>query len=383
MPPEETMARRATVVALGLFAAGCAAAAVGACSVDDASGTAPDDAGADTRVTPVDTGAATTPCTGAVPVMTALDPVTSAQVEPDWSCYASNDAGTFLVLADDAGDDAADAADADVPIDAGPDSPAPADGGPDAARDAEADASTVPHVFKLEDFLSHTDTAGASVDLFYGPSATGAPDFRATTDATGLVTYVPPAGARLLTYRVNPRIDPTNDQNSLRPLFWYDNVIVKPPAMVVGYSITKKGTTLILSGILGSQQPDPGTATLVSGVRDCQAREVTGALVELIDDATGELVPTGKTAGVMHSSYFYRTFPNDKCSFTTANNVDEQAIWGAVNAPVNMPGHTHGYTVRIRGRRSTDATPVLLGEKSVELWPDTVTIARAFRLSPP
>ena len=373
------MARRATVVALGLVAAGFAAAGVFACSVDDVSGTAPDDAGTDTRVTPVDTGVAAAPCTGPLPVMTAFDPVTSAQVDPDWSCYASNDAGTFLVL-DDAGDDAADA---DATVDAEVDAPAPTDAGSDAARDAETDASTAAHVFKLEDFLSHTDTAGASVDFFYGPSASGAPDFSGTTDATGLVTYVPPAGARLLTYRVNPRIDPTSDQKSLRPLFWYDNAIVKPPAMVVGYSITKSETTLILSGILGSQQPDPGTATLVSGVRDCQAREVSGALVELVDDATGALVPTGKTTGVMHSSYFYKTFPNDKCSFTTANNVDEQAIWGAVNAPVNMPGHTHGYTVRIRGRRKTDATPVVVGEKSVELWPDTVTIARAFRLSPP
>ena len=380
MPPEETMARRATVVALGLLAAGVAAAGVGACSADDVAGAVPGDAGADTRGTRVDTGVPATPCAGPVPVMTALDPVTSAQVDPDWSCYASNDAGTFLVLADDAGDDAADA---DAPVDAGVDALTPTDAGADAARDAEADASTSAHVFKLVDFLTHTDTAGASVDFFYGPTAAGAPDFSGTTDATGLLTYVPRSGARLLTYRVNPRTDPTSDQNSLRPLFWYDNAIVKPPAMVVGYSITKKETTLILSGILGSQQPDPGTATLVSGVRDCQAREVTGALVELIDDATGELVPSGKTAGVMHSSYFYKTFPNDKCSFTTASTVDEQAIWGAVNGPVNMPGHTHGYTVRIRGRRKTDATPVVLGEKSVELWPDTVTIARAFRLSPP
>ncbi len=380
------MTRRSSVAIFGLLAAGAGAAAMGACSSDDSSATPVTDAGADRITTPSDTSVAADPCTGDPPIMTAFDPATATQVDPDWSCYATEDAGAFLALdasddapapADDAGD-AGDAGDAEVDaareVDASPDAgrdagTPPSDGGPDAG-----------HVLKVSDFLTHAETPGAAVDLFYGSSAGGAPDLRGTTDSAGALAYVPPAAARLLTYRVNARVDPSDDGKSLRTLLWYDNVIVPPPAALAGSSITKKETALLVSGILGSQAPDATTGTLVTGMQDCQGRQVTGATLEIVDDATHAVVPTGK-GSTMKAAYFLSLFPNLKCTYTTALTPDDQSVWGVVGTPVNMPGHTHGYTLRARGRRKTDATAVVLGERPLELWADQITVARPYRLS--
>jgi hypothetical protein len=178
---------------------------------------------------------------------------------------------------------------------------------------------------------------------------------------------------------VNPSAGPSTPK-SLAAVVQYDNVIPKPPAPIEGNSITVGGQQLLLSGVLGSQAPQDGTSIIVVGARDCKGRELRGGVVTLIDGATGQPVPTGKDAGQMHASYLFGGFPNEACTFT----YSDQAIWAAVNAPSNMPGNTHPYTVRLTGRmHDTDTTPVVLGEKPVELWPNASIIPRVYRLTPP
>src|SRR5262245_2337739 len=104
--------RRVTIVLSGILAFGAVAQGLVACTSDDSNPptTTPKDASVD-RVT-ADTFIPPSECAGEIPVMRAADPTTSADVDPDWSCYLDGDAG-FLALED--GGDGGEEADAETP----------------------------------------------------------------------------------------------------------------------------------------------------------------------------------------------------------------------------------------------------------------------------
>jgi hypothetical protein len=347
---------------------------IGACTSDEAPANPSPDAATTDGPARTDTGTGGSRCSGEVPALTAYDRVTQKEVDPDFSCYVDDDAGTFLLL-EDGGDEASvdDGGILDAALDVALDAPLDAiatDAGDAQVTDAATDAAPAPRTFHLTDFLNGSAVAGASVDLFWGITADKQPDFTATTDGTGSFAFQSPAGERLYAFRVN-------DSTTLTPLVWYDLPIMN--GSNEGACLTKQEAAQLIGGIVGSQLPDPSKATLVSGVRDCQGREVRGGLLELIDDATGQPIPTGTAKGEARVRYFVNNFPDEKCTFTS----NDPSIWAVINAPTNMPGKTHGYTLRFKGRRKTDAAPVLLGQRSLELWPGKTTIGRAYRLTPP
>jgi hypothetical protein len=383
------MSRRASVLIFGLLASLAAMQGVAACSDNPSDTTA--DAGADVHA--ADTGVVNTKCSGEIPVMAALDPEAGVEVPPDWSCYLSDDAGFLLLdgglpLLDGALDDVETSVEdtgTDAEIDAGVDAAdaATADTGTDAGNAGDAgqpDAAPQPSTLHIVDFVRGTDVAGASVDFFYSLSTAGKIDLNGTTDSQGNVTFTPPPSAPpVFAYRVNPRTDP-KPTDSLETIYQYDNVIPKPPGVVGGNSITVGEVATMLSGVLGSQAAAPNTAILVAGARDCKARELHGAIITLIDGDTGLPVPTGKAAGQMRGSYLLNNFPSETCTFTDS----AQAIWAAVNVTPNMPGNTHPYRIRMSGRKSaSDAQPVNMGEKPIEIWPNASVIVRPYRLTPP
>jgi hypothetical protein len=377
------MSKRASVVVFGLVAAGSIAQGLIACNGDDSSSTgSSNDAGSD--VTAAD-GATSGPpqCSGTLPEMMAFDPTTNAEVTPDWSCYANPEAG-FLDLdagtdADDAAADTSDAAQPDS-ADAGESDSATASDAPNEASpsdeagvDAGPDAAGAATTLQINDFVSHAAVEGASVDYFFSPrTVSGTPDLSGTTDKNGQISFPLPAANPLFAYRVKAT-------STLVGLIEYDNIAVKPPAFAQGYSATNNGVSLLLAGVLGSSPQAANSSIIVVGVRDCQEREIRGALVELVDGNTGNAVPTGKGVGDMRTDYFLGGLPNTKCTFTN----DDQALWGAVNAPVNMPGNTHPYRVRVSGRKQGGTDPVMINEIPIELWPNQIIIPRAYKATPP
>ena len=192
--------------------------------------------------------------------------------------------------------------------------------------------------------------------------------------------FTPPANnIGLFVYRVNAQSADAATDSRLGTI-QYDNLIPRNPAFAEGQSITQAALAYLLSGILGSQSPAPGSALVVSAARDCQGREVRGGVLELIDGETGQPVPTGKATGQLRSSYFFGGIPTEGCTFTSA----DKAIWSAINAPVNMPGNAHKYSVRLSGRmHDTDVAAAVLGETPIETWTDQASIVRPYRLTPP
>ena len=360
------MPRNASVVVLGILASAAIAQGIVACSSDDtSSATTAKDGGADSHV--VDTGVVNTACSGDLPVMRALDKDAGVEVDPDWSCYLSNDAG-FLDL--DAGDSAA------------PDASDAGDAASDAATpDAEApDAGSTARVFHLIDFLRQDDVSGVSVDFFYSRSAAGNPGFNGTTDAKGVITFTPPTtDIGVFAYRVNAFVSDASGA-SRHTTIQYDNLTPRAGGTAVGQSITESDLGTLLAGVLGSQAATKGKSLLVGVAQDCQGRDLKGAVLELIDGATQLPVPTGKASGDMRDSYFYSNLPNDQCTYTSS----DKAIWAGINAPTNMPGNTHPYSIRMSGRmHDTDVAASIIGEQPIELWPDIASIVRPYRLSPP
>lgn len=367
--------RRALLFVFGILGSAGATQGLVACSGDDSTPATPKDAAADHTAAP-DTSTQTSDCNGDVPVMFILDE-SGNKADPDWSCYAQADAG-FLAL-DDGGDEASDdAGGLDASDDAADASAPDGDAGEADASDAAAEAGSEARTFQLQDFASHALIPNTPVDLFYSRSAAGNPDFTGTTDDAGNFSFTPPATSPLLAYRVNAQ-----DAGSTKALITsiqYDNVIPKPGSTLVGNSLTTGELSLILSGVLGSQTVTKGSTILVSGARDCKAREVGGAVLTLLDGETNQPVAVGKSQGEVHADYFYAGFPNETCTYTNAT----QSVWSAINVPANMPGKTHKYIVQFSGRKdASQASPVVMGQVELELWPDAVIAARPYRLSPP
>jgi hypothetical protein len=312
-------------------------------------------------------------CNGNPPVMTWA--INSQPQVPDFGCYAP-DAQALDFDAGDASDAATDAVDESL-----------TDGG--AGEGGGADGSVPVGRFHLTDFQSSEPIPDAVVDLFNGDTVRTAPDFTGTTggidagvaDAgipgTGEFFFPLPASS-LFAYRVHAR-GASAGVAPIEALIEFDVITPLPGQRVDGNSINQSGFNLLVAGILGAALPAAGTATIAIPARDCAGHDLAGVIVELIDDATGQPVPTGTGPTDFHTGYFSNGVPNSNCTFTSA----DQALWAAVNGPTNGTDATKSYSVRLSGRMSdADASPAVFAQKKVELWGDTINVLRPYRLRP-
>ncbi|HEY8039454.1 MAG TPA: hypothetical protein VIF15_06655 [Polyangiaceae bacterium] len=311
--------------------------------------------------------AATGTCAGDPPVMKWLDSSGNLQ-DPDWSCYDTDAAFAALPLLGDAGDDGSDTGPA---VDSGDDGPTVEAGPPDSGT---LEAATTQDQFQLTDFTTHIAVPGAQVDLFFGNTlANGvAPDVSATTGAGGDFSFPPPPGP-VFGYRVAQR----SSSPALQPVVQLDNVTPRPGTTFAGNSITTGSYQTLLAGVLGTTQTAPGSFVIVTGARDCAAHELLGGIVDLVDDATAQPIPTGIGPTDIHQEYFGPdNLPHLECTHTVPQPI---ALWAAINVPASR-----AVRIRLSGRmRPTDAQPVVIGERKVEAYPNYNFIERAYRLTPP
>ena len=154
----------------------------------------------------------------------------------------------------------------------------------------------------------------------------------------------------------------------------------------LGYTILLANKVSLATSVLGSEPLDPSKGIIVSAARDCRARDVQGAVMKLIDDATGaELTSDPSSTGTgLKTFYFDQSgFPNTKCKYTMN---EAQSAWSALNAPTNTSGSppTHSYTLQFGGRRGDlgDTQPRLMYSVPLELWAQQGNVPRPFKLSP-
>jgi len=359
----DALRTRATL-ALALMVAASIASAEG-CSSKSTSGTSKD-AGHDTS-----TGeGGVTLCQGAAPVLMWADPSGTLQ-PPDWSCY--EDGGTWASpptpFVTDAGDDGG--------TDATPDAPADETSTPEAGM---PEASAQQDIFQLTDFTTHAPAPGATVDIFFGNTLAGgaSPDVTGVTSTTdagpgglGAFLFAPPP-APVFGYRVHSQ----TTTPALQEVIQLDNLTPAPGTLFPGNSITTSEYETLIAGVLGTAHTAPGTAVIVAGARDCASHELLGGVLSLIDDATGQPVPTGTGATDVQESYFGTdNFPHPECTHTVSSPI---ALWSAINVPVGG-----SLTLQFLGRMSaSDSAPTLIDQRKLELYGDIIMIERPYRLTP-
>jgi hypothetical protein len=374
------MRRQTSLLFFGLFAAG-AGAQVAACSSDDSAQPGVD-AGSDSGEVDSSAPQCVVGCNCALPVM-SVRAANGGQAPPDWSCYTGTNF-FFRPLDTDGGDDAAvDASDAgqdaNVAIDAGTDSAVPPDASP------PEDAGPNPYRLHIDDFSSGQPPVGSTVNIYWGQSTTPAtPDFVGAVDDAGMVFFPPPpANTAYLSYRLLASSDE-------EPIYWQGQPIIPPGKSTLylgsgqteGNSVSTTTDETLLTSVFGSETPQRSLASLVSASIDCQGNDVEGAQMSLIDEATGAAVPVGTTSGEPRAFYFINGIPNSRCTYT--NNV-ARGVWTMANAPVNEPGSTHSYVLRMTGRmnETSPATGETIAETPVELYSGGITLALPRKLTGP
>jgi hypothetical protein len=363
--------RMRAALALSLVATGSIASAQG-CSSKSTSASAKD-----ASAEAVSSEGGLTLCEGDSPVLMWQDPSGNLQ-PPDWSCYAAD--GAFAspptpLLADGSDEEAVPDAPPDVP-----EASAPETGAPETSTEAGTEAGPTTDTFQLTDFTTHFLVTGATVDLFYGNTlANGAtPDLTGTTSTTdagpgGLAGFLfpPPPGA-VFGYRVKAR----TASPALEEVVQLDNLTPVTGGAFPGNSITTSEFQTLVAGVLGTANTAAGTATIVTGARDCASHELLGATFVLVDDATGMPVPTGNGPTDVHEIYFGTDdFPHPECTHTVSSPI---ALWGAINVPVGGSLHLEFW-----GRMTdSDPTTVKIDERNLELIANDILIERAYRLTP-
>lgn len=265
--------------------------------------------------------------------MRARDRVTNTELDPDWSCY-------------------------------------------EVKREQGRAAGTRTASFELL-FLIPALLDGVTVDYFFGSSTLGAPAATRVFDTSGAVTLELPDGVATLSVHVHGRA--RDDRQSVAETREYDLPIPPGSEAIEGYLLLQDQFALITNLALGGESPDLTKAVLTSVVRDCQGRDVSGGVFELIDGQTGKPIETGTDFGAPHSSYFQNALPTTNCTFTS----NEQAGWVMVNAPVNVDdqGQSRRLRLRLKGRmRARDARPVMIAERDVELFAGTMSLVRVTKL---
>jgi len=131
----------------------------------------------------------------------------------------------------------------------------------------------------------------ADVDLFYKNTLLGGdPETKGKTDSKGLVTLKVPFGQRF-TYRVNPN-------SALRTFVYFDSDAVTAKSLTGTYemtAITKSKYDQFALAITGKTGflTAPNTGIYSARVHDCAGNQVSNAVVEIVDAATGTPLPTG------------------------------------------------------------------------------------------
>jgi len=285
-------------------------------------------------------------CSGALPVMQALDLSTLMHVEPDWSCYPQPGA---LPAAQ---------------------APVAGSGGAMGRKSVE---------FRLTTLLP-VMLDGVSVDLFLGATTLGMPLATRTVE-TGMdsVSFEVPVDTRLVSVRVQA-LTRSDSLQSVAETRQYGFPLLPGDTEIEGYIFLRDQQALVATQALAGGQADPTKAMLSSAARDCRDRYVRGAQFELIDVATGTPVSTDAAAEGPRAAYVMNALPTTDCTFTAG----ELASWVLVNAPVNVSGDMkqRGYRLRMKGRmRASDAEPVVLGERDVELFAGSISFVRAHRVT--
>ena len=276
-------------------------AALTACGDDDAK-PAPD-AGAVSRDAAVDARVAdaasllAADCSGDLPVMKARDVLDSnIESDPDWSCYAG--------------------AEEDIDLDAGQDG---------ATRTVTLHVAPLPQIW----------FAGATVDLFFGPSTLGTPSRTGVFDANASdLTFEVPSAIRTVSARVHAKTGAPEGLSVVETREY--GVSISSTDSIEAIGLIKDSRALAIDLALGGGHEDPAKAVILASVRDCRGRPVSGAQFELIDDATNMPVPTGTAAGAVRSVYLQFALPKPTCTFTS--NEQQDSGWMMVNAPVNVKG---------------------------------------------
>lgn len=170
--------------------------------------------------------------------------------------------------------------------DAGIDLDGGVDGGP-----APMVGDPVDTVFKVVEFGGGSSdiVVLGNLDLFYKNTLSmGEPEAKGTTDDKGLVTLKIPFG-KPFTYRVNP-------STNLRTFVYFDSApVTKLGRTYEVTAITKSKYdqfALAITGKTGFLIAD-GTGIYSARVEDCQGRNISNAIVELVDALTGTALPTG------------------------------------------------------------------------------------------
>jgi hypothetical protein len=222
---------------------------------------------------------------------------------------------------------------------------------------------------------------GVMVDIFFGASTLGEPAVtRVVPPQLDAVTFEAPAGTTIVSARVHAqeRNDPGLSIVEMRQYGF------SVSAEIEGTSLIRGTRDIALNLALAGGEEDPERALVVADAYDCLRRPVTGAQFELVDGETDAPVQTGAALPLPTSSYVYFALPNPACTFTSNEQI--QAVWLLANAPVNVvdDASTRSYRLRLKGRRSaSDAEPVILSEREVELVAGTVTIVHLARTAAP
>jgi len=274
-------------------------------------------------------------CTGEPPVMKARIAATNEVIDPDWSCY-----------------------DVD-PMPSGP----------------------MPVTFRLEPAQIAPLLGGLTVDFFFAPTTLGMPAITRVVDpGVDALMFEIPAGVETVSARIHPS---ANDNPMLSIPEFREYGLWAPPtdaSIIQGYVALQASLDLIVSFVVDpGQRADPARSMIIALARDCSGREVSGGLFDLIDGETDLPVPTGRAPGEPRVNYFQYALPSTSgCTFTS----NDQAAWTMVDAPTNVAGDsiTHPYRLRLSGRmRATDTTPVVMGEREIELSAGTFTFVRLYR----
>jgi hypothetical protein len=293
----------------------------------------------------------------------------------DWGCYDPDAAFLDPIVTIAALDAGADADDGSTAADADMDSAAPVDAGEDSAAPVDAGGMVK---FHLVDFIARTPVGGGNVDIFYGNDITAAPSFSGTSagpdGGLGGAGYgdfffpPPPAPGTLTGVHVHAA---GTGPSALHDVIWLSNVMPGAGHTYEGASITEGSIQLLAAGIGASTKP--GTMIITMGARDCQYRDVQGATVEVIDEATGQPLPPAQTPTDPRFAYFDVTnLPNTACTHTVA----QPALFAGINVPTDK-----SLTVRVSGIMHPGEAPKVLGEKHLTPVPDKILIDRPYRLN--
>lgn len=311
------------------------------------------DAGAelDAQASAHDAGPASQPlndsivCSGELPVMRARDRATDTWYDPDWSCYGSAHTS-----------DASDA--------------------PETGEDGGTDGATRSLTVRLTPEQLLPLLGGVNVDFFFGSSTLGAAAASRTFE-TDTVSLQVPLDIADLSARITAQ-EGVLPALSVIEARHYGLSVRAEQAEAELVVVLRDSRNLITNLALGGDAPDPNAALLVAVARDCRGHDLSGGQFELIDSDSDEPVREGTAPGAPRGSYLQFALPTTDCTFTTG----DWPAWVMANAPVSAmhDEKTRAYRLRLKGRmRETDAAPVILGERAVELFQGVITHARAYR----